>query len=226
MVRRDVKLREEEAAILRRFDALRPIRKDKDLAAVAGLSQEKMSNVRRGIRKFTVAEVKKIEPWLDREEQGASTSIIVAPDIPPTRLAGEDEVVELTRVDLSFSMGPGTEVDDYVEETPVRFDLAFIRQITRTPPDRLRLARGIGDSMFPTLLSSDNVMIDTTQRTLNLGDRIYAISLYGAAAIKRLRPIGPNRVLVVSDNPAVADQEIDAEDLVIAGRIIWFARDL
>src|SRR5688572_29709309 len=113
MVRRDVKLREEEAAILRRFDALRPSRKDKDLAAVAGITQEKMSNVRRGVRKFTVAEVKRIEPWLDEQELGAST-LSVAPDIPPTRLAGEDEVVELSRVDLSFSMGPGTEIDDYV----------------------------------------------------------------------------------------------------------------
>jgi phage repressor protein C with HTH and peptisase S24 domain len=80
--------------------------------------------------------------------------------------------------------------------------------------------------MFPTLLGNDSVLIDTTQKMLNLNDRVWAISLYGAAAIKRLRTIGPNRVLVISDNPAVENQEVDADDIIIGGRIIWFARDL
>lgn len=149
------------------------------------------------------------------------------PDIPPTRSAfRDDETVEIAQIDLSFAMGPGREIDDYIEQEPVKFDLGFVRSITRTPPSRLRLARGVGDSMFPTLQNNDRVMIDTTQRTLNLSDRVWAVSLYGAAAIKRLRTIGPNRVLVISDNVAVPDQEVDAEDLMIAGRVIWFARDL
>lgn len=148
------------------------------------------------------------------------------PDLPPTIGASEGETVDIASLDLSFSMGPGTTIDDYVEETTVKFDLGFLRSITRAPAERLRLARGIGDSMFPTLLSNDRVMIDTTQRTLNLGDRVWAISLYGAAAIKRLRTAGPQRVLVISDNPHVENQEVDAEDLVIAGRVIWFGRDL
>jgi len=147
-------------------------------------------------------------------------------ETPATYLVDQGETVEILAMDLSLSMGPGTNIEDYYEETPVRFDLALLRQLTRSPPERLRLARGIGDSMFPTLLSNDRVMIDTTQRMLNLNDRIYAVSLYGAGAIKRLRTVGPNRVLVISDNPNVENQEVDADDIQIAGRVIWFFREV
>lgn len=142
---------------------------------------------------------------------------------------GEDherESVEIQKLDLSLSMGPGTLIDDYVEAEPVSFDLAFIRVITRTPPSRLKLVTGLGESMRPTLEWGDVIMIDTTDRMLAKQDGIYWINVYGAAGIKRLRAIGPGRVLVKSDNPTVDDQEVDAQDLRIEGRAIWFGRGL
>ncbi|KFL47659.1 hypothetical protein IL54_3086 [Sphingobium sp. ba1] len=80
--------------------------------------------------------------------------------------------------------------------------------------------------MFPTLLGGDVVLVDTTQRNLNKQDGIYAISLFGAAAIKRLRMVGQGRVLIKSDNHNVGDQEVDLADLHIVGRVIWFGREL
>lgn len=136
------------------------------------------------------------------------------------------ELVPIHKLDLSLSMGPGTLIDDYVEAEPVTFDLAFIRAITRSPSDRLRLVTGIGDSMYPTLNWGDTILIDTTDRALAKQDGIYWINLYGAAGIKRLRTVGPGRVLVKSDNPTVGDQEVSAEDLRIEGRAIWAARGL
>jgi phage repressor protein C with HTH and peptisase S24 domain len=202
--------------------------KQQDLADALGIDANKVSKTKTGVRDFTADETLAALEWLAKQEASRRTppNSGEAPDIPPTVSASAEDMVEIIQLDLSFSMGPGTNIDDYIEETPVRFDLGFIRQITRTPPARLRLARGIGDSMFPTLLTSDRVMIDTTQRMLNLADRVYAISLFGAAAIKRLRTVGPNRVLVISDNPAVENQEVDADDLIIAGRVVWFSRDL
>lgn len=151
----------------------------------------------------------------------------VADDQAPSPLSQrDDDTVEIKALDLSFSMGPGSAVDDYIEETPLRFDLGYIRSFTRTRTDHLRLARGVGESMFPTLVSSDQVWIDTSQRQLTQQDRIWAVSLFGAAAIKRLRAIGSGRVLVISDNPLVDSQEVDVADLLIAGRVIRFMRDL
>lgn len=145
---------------------------------------------------------------------------------PVQRTDSSNDTVEIQQLDLSLSMGPGTLIDDWVEATPVRFDLAFVRAITRSPADRLKLVTGLGDSMYPTLSGGDVIMIDTTDRALARQDGIYWISLYGASGIKRLRTIGKGRVLVKSDNATVGDQEVDAEDLRIEGRAVWFARGL
>ncbi|OHT19936.1 S24 family peptidase [Edaphosphingomonas haloaromaticamans] len=147
------------------------------------------------------------------------------PDQMPTRSAhASDGAVALKQIDLSFSMGPGSNIDDYVEEGTLDFDANLLRSITRSPAERLYVAKGDGDSMFPTLINDDMVIFDTLQRQLNLQDRIWACSIHGAGAIKRLRSVGKGRVLVISDNPAVDNQEVQAEDLFIVGRVIWVGR--
>ncbi len=144
----------------------------------------------------------------------------------PGPVLASGEVVQVQKLDLSLSMGPGTLIDEWVESEPVNFDLAFLRLVTRTPSDRLKLVTGIGDSMYPTLNWGDAILIDTTDRSLARQDGIYWINLYGAAGIKRLRTVAKGRVLVVSDNPGVADQEVSAVDLRIEGRAVWVARGL
>lgn len=149
------------------------------------------------------------------------------PDALPTRSVDSGETVSIARLDLSLPMGPGAAVDDYVEDEPLTFDAAYVRTFTRTPPHRLRLAAGAGDSMFPTLVANDLVWIDTTQNQLLHSDRIYAASINGGAAIKRLRPVaGGQRVQVISDNKTIEPYEVDAHEVVIWGRVIRFARDL
>lgn len=136
------------------------------------------------------------------------------------------DLVQIQKLDLSLSMGPGTLIDHWVEEEPVTFDRAFIRRITRSPADRLKLVTGIGDSMYPTLNWGDAILVDTTDRQLARQDGVYWIDLHGAAGLKRLRTVAKGRVLVISDNPAVENQEVDAADLRIEGRAIWLARGI
>lgn len=145
----------------------------------------------------------------------------------PARRADAGETAPLLRLDLSLPMGPGAAVDDYVEEEPVETDIGYMRLFTRTPVHRLRLARGVGDSMFPTLQPNDEVLIDTTQNQLLHSDRVYAASINGGATIKRLRPIeGGRRVLVIPDNKVIPAYEVDASEVRIWGMVIRFARDL
>jgi hypothetical protein len=190
------------------------------------LTQQSISN-------FEQPGAKRLPEWLrfvraafEAPSDGGKDQLrVVEPDIPPVRDAhAADDAVEIQLLDLSFSMGPGATIDDYIEETPVKMDMGLLRNITRTPFPRLRLARGVGESMWPTLSSGDLVLIDTVQNQLTMQDRIWAISLFGAAAIKRLRTISRDRVLVISDNQAVDNQEVDAADLIIHGRVIWFSR--
>ena len=176
------------------------------------------------------------ERALDGEKVSLSPAIILnrrlagthpSPDQLSAQSVDAGETVPIIKLDLSLPMGPGATVDDYVEEEPLLFDLAYVRAFTRTPPHRLRLAGGAGDSMFPTLVPNDMVWIDTTQNELLHADRIYAASINGGAAIKRLRPIdGGRRVLVISDNKTVEPYPVDADEVRIWGRVIRYARDL
>jgi len=148
-------------------------------------------------------------------------------DMPPTRSIYDDVgPAKIRQFDLSFAMGPGNNIDDYVEEGILDFDITLLRSITRSPEERLFVARGDGDSMFPTLQGEDMILVDTMQRTLNMQDRIWAVSIYGAGAVKRLRAKGAGKIEVISDNKTIDPQIVDVEDLAILGRVIWFGRRL
>lgn len=166
---------------------------------------------------FNVAPEDIISPQGERSKPPAAV---------PMPAATDDDTVELIALDLSLSMGPGTLIEDFVEEDRVRMSLRFIQQITRTPSDRLRLVRGIGDSMEPTLRTGDRVMVDINDRQLSRTHGVYWIDHLGTHGIKRLRPAGRGTIMVMSDNPMVPDFEVDAQDIRIEGRVIWFARDL
>lgn len=206
------------------------------LAKLMGTSPQQVERLEKGDRRLA-------QDWIDKAAaafgvepaeiispmaEAAHKPTHLAPDHPATRTADQGEAVEIIQLDLSLPMGTGATIDDYVEEEPRIFDLAYIRGFTKTPPSRLRLARGVGDSMWPTLQSYDQVWIDSTDRVLNKTDRIWAVSINGAAAIKRLRPIKGGKVLVISDNPGPGHEnyQVGADEVMIGGRVIRFARDL
>jgi phage repressor protein C with HTH and peptisase S24 domain len=138
-----------------------------------------------------------------------------------------DDTVPITSLDLSLSMGPGTLIEEFVEAEPVYFDLALIQSITRTPSDKLRLVKGIGDSMEPTLRTGDRVLVDINERQLTRINGIYWIDHLGSHGIKRLRRTSLGKYMIASDNKDVAEPfEVDAQDVRIEGRVIWFAREL
>lgn len=153
---------------------------------------------------------------------------IITPEEPPIIDAAkrDESTVSLKEIDLGLSMGDGTEIDHYRAEGWVQFDRGLIRSISRAKHEQLFVARGEGDSMFPTLVSGDRVIIDTSQQALNLTDRIWAVSIYGAGGIKRLRPVSETEVEIISDNPAQENQIVARDDLYIIGRVVWLCRDM
>lgn len=195
-----------------------------------GTSGQQVERLEKGQRRLT-------QDWIEKaaDALGVDPPQIIEPEprvgglatLPAPRTSEtEDDTVEIVALDLSLSMGPGTLIEDFVEEERVRMSLGFIQAITRTPSDRLRLVRGIGDSMEPTLRTGDRVMVDINERQLSRTHGVYWIDHLGTHGIKRLRPAGRGKILVMSDNVMVPDFEVDAEDLRIEGRVIWFARDL
>lgn len=153
------------------------------------------------------------------------TTIDKAPDRLPTRDASAgDETAEITVLDLSLPMGPGADIEDYIEESTMRMDIGLLRSLTRSPFNRLRIVKGIGDSMEPTLKGGDLVIIDTTYNRLDFEDRIWACRIRGLGGIKRLRSAPRSKVRVISDNPDLPNDLVDEADLAILGRVVGAIR--
>lgn len=161
-----------------------------------------------------------------RPSSGKPLNLRDAPDLPAT-VSADDGVAEITALDLSVSMGPGTLIDGFLESEPVKMDINVLRAVTRTPFDMLRIIKGTGDSMEPTLRTNDRVLVDTSERTMSRLHGVYWIDYEGAHGLKRLRPAGKGRIKIISDNTDAGDTfEVDADEIRIHGRALLFWRDL
>lgn len=150
-----------------------------------------------------------------------------APEQPPTRGAYDDVgTVKLRRLNLELAMGDGTDIEDWIEEREVNFDANLFYAITSSPTDRVFIGSGIGDSMTPTIGDRDDVLIDLNENELKRGDRIYAITIEGAGAVKRLMPAGNGMVEVISDNVnhAARVRLLPRQMVKIIGRVVWSGR--
>lgn len=155
---------------------------------------------------------------------------VIEPELPdvPAGDAGSGslsaDIEMVRRVDISYAMGDGSVIEDYPETDFLPFTLNFLRQFARGSTDRLFIATGHGESMEPTLRRDDLVMIDASQNRVALQDHLWALTYCGAGMIKRLRRIAGGQMLILSDNPAVPQQEVMEDDVHIVGKVVWIAR--
>jgi phage repressor protein C with HTH and peptisase S24 domain len=151
-----------------------------------------------------------------------------AAEQPRVHTADAGETVGIVQLDLSLSMGPGHDIEDFVESDIIGFDASVLRGLTRTPADRLRFVTGIGTSHEPKFQSGDQFLININERAITRIDGYYWITFEGGAhGLKRLRPVSGGRVLIMSDNKEdYPPYEVEASEIRIEGRAIWFARGL
>ena len=77
-----------------------------------------------------------------------------------------------------------------------------------------------GDSMAPTILPGDTLLLNIAQRQVVDGN-IYAFRQDEAVLIKRVQLEPGNRLRLISDNSRYTDTHFDAADLDCIGRIVW-----
>lgn len=87
-----------------------------------------------------------------------------------------------------------------------------------------------GDSMAPTLLDGDRVLVDESDSHV-AGNGIFAIFAGEGVIVKRLEPIlnapgEPRKLRIRSDNPAYAPQEIEEDWVRVIGRVRGLIRPL
>lgn len=127
-------------------------------------------------------------------------------------------------LELGYSMGGGSIFSDYRHTGFVPFQRDWLRSIVRGSIAEIFVARGEGDSMQPTLLDGDIVLIDTGQRQITQQDRIWAISYGELGMIKRVRRVPGGSYRIMSDNPTVTPIDADDDEMHVVGRVVWIGR--
>jgi transcriptional regulator with XRE-family HTH domain len=104
-----------------------------------------------------------------------------------------------------------------------QFPTSFVREQLHTAPARLLVLDTNGDSMAPTILSGERVIVDTGHKTPT-PDGLYAIrDTFGSIVVKRLqvmRSTKPTRVKIISDNANHNNEETPLDDLEIVGKVL------
>ncbi|GGE36178.1 hypothetical protein GCM10007276_12050 [Agaricicola taiwanensis] len=102
-----------------------------------------------------------------------------------------------------------------------QFPVDYLRTELRARESDVDIVAVDGDSMAPTLLPGDRVMINRSQTAPS--DGLYAIDNGVGIVIKRLEVVmgsDPLQIAVLSDNPNHRAQNILADDLRVIGRVI------
>lgn len=141
---------------------------------------------------------------------------------PPSELP--DGTVMIPQLDIGYSMGGGSVFEEYAQTAMVPFPREWLRPMIGGTFSDLFVARGEGDSMMPTLLDSDFVIIDTAQKTIVKQDRLWCLNYGDLGMIKRVRMQPDGGALIISDNPAVENFTAYDGEVQAIGRVIWIGR--
>jgi phage repressor protein C with HTH and peptisase S24 domain len=154
----------------------------------------------------------------DHSEAIPATSVKLTP-MPDD----EDDMVTIQEIDLAFGMG-ASYLDVPVKEKPRIFSRTLLQSFTRAHPSKIFMARGIGDSMAPTIHNDDIILIDASADTIRMSDQIWACAYADFGMIKRLRPTPDGGVLIMSDNPNVSDATAYDGELHVIGKVVAIIR--
>ena len=133
-------------------------------------------------------------------------------------------LIEVPRLDIGASAGPGGLVDDEPHKRPAELTPALFRAL-RVRPAAASMIRVEGESMAPTLEDGDEILVDRDQNRLGVKGAIYVVRVEGALMVKRLRP-AVGGVEVVSDNPDYPAVVRRGGEVEIVGRVVWLSRAL
>ena len=133
-----------------------------------------------------------------------------------------DNVAFVPQLDVVASAGPGFENIQPYEIAALPFPRSWLRRLG-VPEPYARFIDCRGDSMEPTILDGEIVLVDTRFQQPR-GDGIYVLVDGPNVRIKRVVLGWQNAIVLVSDNERYASETLappDAEALRVAGKVVW-----
>ena len=157
-----------------------------------------------------------------RKERGTRKRLRRGMEQGPVPLAGIPEV------DVEASAGPGALAEEFVEERARWFlPEGMIRYEGGASPGAIRVLRVRGESMEPELFEDDRLLVDTARRVPATGEMFVLFDGNGLV-VKRVEPVPGDgdapKLRLKSANPDYADYTCLAEEVHIAGKVLWTVR--
>lgn len=137
-------------------------------------------------------------------------------------------LLKIPQLDVLASAGPGASDGTEVELGHYGFDRRWLRQISRGKPEDLSIVSVQGDSMAPTLMDGDDILVDRVDGGARLRDGIYVLQRDDTLLVKRLA-LSPatGRLTIASDNPAYPTwTDCSPDEVRVVGRVVWSGRRL
>lgn len=175
---------------------------------------------------YAISKALKTTPeYLLGETDDPSPAGSMSTTMRPTEMDDDDDMdlIKIREIDLAFGMGSSF-LDVPVKEKPRIFSRSLLSSLTRANPNKIYLARGIGDSMAPTIHNDDIILIDASANTIRLSDQIWAVAYGDFGMIKRLRPLPDGGIQILSDNPSVPPATAYDGELHVIGKVVAIIR--
>jgi phage repressor protein C with HTH and peptisase S24 domain len=146
---------------------------------------------------------------------GVSESELGAPE---DRGELRGEFVDIPRLPLEASAGPGATAAQEIPFDSFRFSRRWLRE-QGLQPAQLSAIRVMGDSMDPLLRDGDEILVDRTPRAFREG--VHVVRLGEALHVKLIQAVPPDRLRLISKNPAYEPVEVAMADVDVVGRVVW-----
>ena len=137
---------------------------------------------------------------------------------PDDRGEPRGEFVDIPRLPLEASAGPGATAAQEIPFDSFRFSRRWLRE-QGLEANQLSAIRVMGDSMDPLLRDGDEILVDRTPRAFREG--VHVVRLGEALHVKLLQAVPPGRLRLISKNPAYEPVEVAMADVDVVGRVVW-----
>lgn len=146
----------------------------------------------------------------------------------PSRSKTQQDYVTVPRIAVDASAGGGSVISEEKEGESYYFRKEWIRESLGAEPSGLRMLYVRGDSMEPTLCHNDIILVDTARKTPSPPGIFVLFDGYGLVAkhVEYAAGSKGQRLRIISDNPQYSTYERSADEAIIIGRVVWFAREI
>lgn len=160
-------------------------------------------------------------------DRGALAAFLAIDEV---ELGGTDtpsySIRRVPRLDVRASAGPGAVAGNEQALSAIGLDKEWLRQICRGRDGDVSIIQVDGDSMAPTLMDGDDILVDRSEAGRPIRDGIYVLRRDETLSVKRLGLNPANGLLsIASDNPAHPTwHDCDPTSVDVIGRVVWAGR--